>query len=154
MDRRRISGLACALALFALPLPAGADNAVSVSVNVPSDCKITTVGPLTLAFGSVDLIRNAQPPAPTAQFGVECNNGTVWHLAADSNGSAPVDITSAGYTHAFTASTVSYTVTPSILGQTSTTSLTPTNVTLTGSFATADPPVGSYSGSFVLSVMI
>lgn len=155
MDIRRIPELAAAVALLTVPMAAGAATSLNVSVNVPSDCKITTTGSLTLAFGTINLIRNAHAAAPTAQFGVECNNGTIWHLAADKTGSAPVDLTSAGYAHAFAENpAVTYTVTTSILGGTSTTSFTATNVTLTGTLNTLDPPVGTYSDSFVLSVMI
>lgn len=157
MDRR-VSGLAGAVVLCALPLLARADTTtpVTVNVSVPSDCKITTAGSLALAFGTaIDPVRNAQAASPSAQFGIECNNGTVWHLAADKTGASPVDLTAGGYTHAFTQNAaVTYTVTSSVLGATSSTSSAPATVTLTGTFNAANAPVGSYTDSFVISVMI
>jgi hypothetical protein len=155
MDGKRISGLV-GLMVLALPLIARADTTTAVSISVPSDCKITTAGPLALAFGTaIDPIRNAQPATPTAQFGVTCNNGTVWHLAADATGGSPVDLTSAGYTHGFAQNAaVTYTVTAGTLAATSTTSFSPATVTLTARLNGTNIPVGSYSDSFVISVMI
>lgn len=156
MGALRIFGSVGLVVLSALPLLARADTATTVSVIVPSDCKVTTTGPLALSFGTaIDPIRNAQPASPTAQFGVECNNGTVWHLAADRNGASPVDLTSVGYTHGFVQNAaVTYSVRASTLGATSTTSSLPTTVTLTGTLNGSNIPVGSYSDSFVISVMI
>lgn len=156
MDAKRISGSVALVVLSALPLLAGATpTTTAVSVSVPADCKVTTSGSLALAFGMLDPIRNAQPASPTAQFGVECNNGTAWHLAADATGASPVDLTSTGYTHAFAQNAaVTYTVTASMLQTTSTTSFSPTTVTLVGTLNGTNIPVGSYSDSFVISVMI
>src|ERR1700694_3578425 len=109
---RRIAGLAASVVVLTVPLAAAADTStLSVSMSVPSDCTITTSGSVTLAFGAIDLIRNAHAAAPTALVGVECNTGTVGHLAADKTGTAPADLTASGYTHGFAQNAaVTYTV--------------------------------------------
>lgn len=163
MNLKFVSAVCAAAALSATPLLAGATGAVAangqittnVSATVVKDCMINTSGPLTLAFGNnINLLRGTAPATPTATFNVTCNNGTQWHLAADSNGSAPVDLTAAGYSASFSPNTVAYNVTASLLSGTASSSTTPFPITLTGTITTADPPVGTYSGSFVVSVMI
>lgn len=164
MNVKLLSAVSAAVALSAAPLLAGATATVAspngqittnVSATVTKDCKINEAGPLTLAFGTINLIRGNNPATPTANFSITCNNGTSWQLAADSNGSAPVDLTSSGYSAAFNENAaVTYNAKASVLSGTSTSSSTPASVTLTGTFVTADPPIGSYTGSFVVSVMI
>lgn len=164
MNLKSISAAAAVVALSAAPMLAGASGTVaspngrittSVSATVSKDCKINEAGPLTLAFGTINLIRNTQALSPTTSFTVTCNNGTAWHLAADGNGSSPVDLTASGYTAGFNEnSNVTYNAKTDILGATATSSSAPQTVNLMGTFVTADPPIGTYTGSFVISVMI
>lgn len=163
MNAKLLSAVCAAALLSSAPLLARATGTVAspngqittnVSATVVKDCKINEAGPLTLAFGTINLIRGNNAATPTANFSITCNNGTSWHLAADANGSAPVDLTSSGYAASFTPNTAAYSVTASVLNGTATSSSTATPITLTGTFTTADPPIGTYSGSFVVSVMI
>lgn len=164
VNLKSISAAAAVVALSAAPMLAGATGAVaspngqittSVSATVSKDCKINQAGPLTLAFGTINLIRNAQALTPATSFTVTCNNGTAWHLAADTNGQNPLDLTQSGYAAAFNENpNVTYKATTDILGATATSSSASQTVNLTGTFLTADPPIGTYTGSFVISVMI
>jgi spore coat protein U-like protein len=161
---KTISAVCAAAALSATPLLAGATGTVAspngqittnVSATVQKDCKINEAGPLSLAFGTINLIRGNNAATPTASFSITCNNGTSWHLAADATGSAPVDLTSAGYSASFNENAaVTFNAKASVLSGTSSSSSTAAPVTLTGAFTTADPPIGTYTGSFVVSVMI
>lgn len=163
MNLKFLSAACAAAALSAAPLLAGANGTVatggqittSVSATVVKDCKVDTAGALGLSFGNtINLLRGSAPGSPTAMFNIKCNNGTQWHLAADADGTAPVDLTSTGYSTTFTSSTVGYNVTASAVNGTATDSSADIPITLTGTLTTADPPVGTYSGSFVISVMI
>jgi hypothetical protein len=163
VNLKLLSATCAAAALSAAPLLAGASGTVAtggqitanVSATVVKDCKVDTTGALGLSFGTtINALRGTAPDSPTATFNIKCNNGTQWHLAADANGTAPVDLTSTGYSATFASSTVGYNVTAGPVGGTASDSAADIPIALTATLTTADPPVGTYSGSFVISVMI
>jgi spore coat protein U-like protein len=126
-------------------------QSVSVSATVATDCALS-VPSVAIPLGSVDPLTNSVPPATTSSVSVNCNAGSAYTIGLGASANTAPTLAATQFTMTSNGHALNYTASLQSYGATPTSSAAVPDVLTLAILTPQDAYVGSYAGSFFVTI--